>query len=578
MFSTEMALAQNKMMCSEITNNFCDQLWSRENNGNLVLGDRHFYFGKDEDTNVSYSTLLTIRKRYENIDQLPGILKDNEKYRSLLKEQVDHLSTERLSDKWDEKLQLIEMGIRFTQNAILQEEFFRQFPDLKNKKENEYTLEDKKKLTKMFYEFSSDFIDSNLKGSPEWSRVEKIFSKMKERVTTVLEGFNLSENLKDRLIKKIKSVELSFPYLDPKLLGVDSKCFQGESNAFYVLEQNKITICSGLLYTLKSEGTLSMIFAHELAHSIDLRTLRSEYFLKDSIMKALVDNVNEGELKSCKKWNTLFKEIDIQKESFQHDPVRISKLDQLSECLIDKSQLQPIDKSNIEKVAEHYAINERDNLSRRHKFSFLLSPKIERGGKEILNEVYLRPDLASKNFLFDVKEDSAASLSLEHLFHVHLLCDGSNDAPLNFDFLSFDEQERRFEQAIIKSSETKKFIYMKLFSLMGNESSGLTQFGLAKISGENFADWIASKAIALEIKDKSAEKQFEIVSEMGAAFCDAPEQKLEERFMLLEKKFSLEPHANNKRRRMSLFNKEIADIVGCELDQEVISGFGSCKL
>ncbi len=66
-----------------------------------------------------------------------------------------------------------------------------------------------------------------------------------------------------------------------------------------------------------------------------------------------------------------------------------------------------------------------------------------------------------------------------------------------------------------------------------------------------------------------------MASQMGAIFCDSFSNDPE--LMKIEKSFSFQQHGNNRVRRMSFFNEELAKQADCVRDEEVKEGYGSCE-
>lgn len=562
--------------CSKISDNFCAKLWAVGTDGNLEIKEsgEKLLFGKSPKSDLSLSNKMDYERLISSVDSMPVELKENKKFNELVAKLKDHLVKENPTKIWGEDLAIINWQIKNEVNQTARVAVESQFPEMKGKAEEDLNINQARELEKGQAILHDKMLEAKYKNDLNWLRVEKIFENARQNIQKVISQSSLPVEVKEKMKTKVGSVQLTLPYEDSHLLGADLSCGSTEVNAYYAPDYNKFTVCAGLFNSAQSTAILSMVISHELAHSVDGERITSEEFQRDPLANALRSmRNNRGEIKSCKDWNLYLKNkvFDVPEKGLRPSP-----LEEFNSCLIQKNDLKEFTNENLKIGIDYLSKTYISDYAHEHVFSKLATPTINKKGKEIPNEFYLRPDL--NNNPENGGKDYVSSPPFDYFFVYSYLCDGENDTPRDIASMKKEDRNQLYKESLDKMKVFGSTFFETLFSYCGNECSELTQFELSRPSGENFADWIASRAVPYTMGGMSVEEKLRFGEQMGALLCDKPEEMFDPDFMIEEKKASLEQHADKRIRRWSLFSPQIADLVNCQLDEATEKGFGQCKL
>lgn len=511
-------------------------------------------------------------------EKFPSLLKNNKKLKDLIERERTILKNESSTKKWKESLEEAMEDISKEIGKIITRRQDEIYPELENTKGQDLSNNDLEKLLTVNYEITNKILEAKYKESPQWKRIEKIYNSIKESFYKVIDQRNITTDLKNKLKSKIKSVDLSLPYSDPRLLSANLTCQSTENNAYYTPKYNKFTVCAGMMNAFQSDSTLTSVIAHELAHSIDPERQRSDKLNDLPLIQGILEESNNGEIKDCSKWNQFFSKVP---EIINSELVRpTDQMENFTRCLLpNKKELLPMDNKLMTELSFKFTDIQLSYFSTYNLFSQLATEKVFRKGKEISNEVYLNPvEMRRKSTGFLIPNNVIEEVSTEDFFVAAMKCDGKSKDPRIFNELSKEQKNKIFQESINRARDLNAMINKINFNETNNENGMLISERIADQSSENFADWMSAKVIADIMKSKDDKQKYQVAQEMVAVFCDEPENKFDDDFMILEKKYSRESHGNNKIRRLSYMNKEISTMLGCFRDEESIQGFGLCEL
>jgi hypothetical protein len=573
------ACEPSEITCPSISDSFCEELWKPGVDGNLKTRTGMLELGKSSKSDLSLVRKKDLNIFVEAVPRLPSYLKNRASLTGLISKLESHLEKENDTKVWSNELAAVMFQINTESESAASEEFLRLHPELKDKKESDYTPEEESQLGRFVLDMSNQILDAKYKEQPSWKQVESIYQNVREQLQAVIQETTLSQTIKDQMKAKVASVELTLPYTDPKLLGANGSCGVDEMNAFYMQSVNKFTVCAGILNSIDSLGALTMIIAHELAHSVDLSSQALDAFQKTPIAK-----INRklfqtsGPITSCAEWNKAFAEgafnLPVDATS-SIDPV----FDKFKSCLISKENLIPFSFQNVLPPVNYNTDMTISNFASANLFSLFTTPEVMKKGKLEANEFYMRPDIERfRDSGFAQPNDFVYSPSPTLYFTQLMLCGHGQDKPRDLKKLSEAERTSLFTTSINQTKFLMNSHLLQLYKTCGDECRELNNFNLSRSSGENFSDWMASRVATKVLKDKAPEVKLDFAKEMGTLFCDRPENSYDQNLMVNEKQFSKEVHADNRVRRWSLFSPQLSSELGCKIDPEKNKGFNQCEL
>lgn len=564
-------------LCSRLSDDFCRDLWSEKNLGNMKTRFGEIASGKSPKSDLTIVEKLNVAALVNAAPRFPLPLRSNKRYMQIIRSMEAHMKTENHSKIWEKKLDSLYSELNIVLELVIHEEFVKKYPHLKNKSQSVYTPVDWYNFIRLEEEFYTAMIREKIEGGPYWKRVEKIFAVVKKKTLMVIDRTHLSAEEKETLRSRIEAIELSLPFTDKELLGARGGCSKTEPGAFYNYYHKKITVCAGYFYGFQSDAVLTHLIAHEFAHALDLTQGAVNNFPEWPIGKAQLELLNhEAPVKSCRRWNE-FVTSGIWDMPEAITPATHGPYKEFKACLVRKDNLKPITLESLQSAATHMNDSYFSDLATHKTFSFLSTPKVQENGKLVDNFFYLRPDWkAMRDSYYSHTYLHTDGAPAAHFFVYSLLCDPEKDGPVDFAALPPEKRKERFVSAIEKAKSLSAGHLTRVLEKCGDECHSLVSFNLSRPSAENFADWVASKVTSLVMDDLAPGERKDFVSEVGALFCDRPEGAFDPVLMTAEKNFSREPHPENRVRRTSMITTEMAREAGCELEKD--QGNGRCQL
>lgn len=393
---------------------------------------------------------------------------------------------------------------------------------------------------------------------PDWKKAETQFLEVKNSLLEEIRTLpNLSDKTRREWLEQIETVKLLVPGSTDFLLEIDENCAKSEVNAFYSAEQHALTLCAGDFIA----GPALFTLAHELSHAIGenrnvfLATAESN-FEKD--LRVLGQDLCNGPALGCSPaWKKLKADLKSSKaltETIDHYSVEAEKL---KICL--QNQPIPDNPERLKKAALEAAHSSAryytTALSREHFFlSSIKSKTLDAEGNEFANEGYFNPCNGEEFSKLRLHAGSA----LKVFFLAEYQCNLKTDPIV------------RLKESIQLAEDLQRGIYEKTILMGGRLSSNrtLNSKGAALDTGEQFADWMASRVLARLIQKRSetsAEKITEIGSNL-ALLCDPPGiENLYRQEAEVEKQFDPEPHPLNSSRLRQIVSPPLEKALGCEV-------------
>ncbi len=588
LFISTNILAAESLTCSQLSDGFCKNLWSKDNLGNVTLSDGNTILqGNTASKLISNSAYLYYKKVVDRKCQLPEDLKSKLGVTCNGNTDADvlHALGEQLKIATDTKFELSRASIKSWNREfnrikkiyidavqdVADARIQSQYPELNQKDPNKLTEKEKGILSDFKYNFLRELMDSIYLNSPEWKRVQALFSKVQGEIVALVDSMGLDPESAEFMRSKVASVGLSLPYEDPRLIGADDNCSSTSINAFYNSFHHKFTICIGMLNTVSSDGSLFFLMAHEIAHSIDPSNLsRSLFKLRTPIAK-LVGNVFKTNANiPCDQWETS-KKVALAPTNYVYAlPASVSNVTQ---CLVDRSNINPITPESLSYAMQIITSSVMNSTASEQLYTMLSQKRIIEDGVEIDNGIYMDPQAqlarSSENLVIDYYSDG--ELNEGAVFVQELKC--LQQVPHKGEFVAFAE-------AMDTTAKIISAYYENESRYMGQNSHILKGFNISKPAGEDFADWVAFQIYPSFLRSiDTVENRRNALVSGQTIFCrPSGIEELATEKVNLEKKWSKMVHPLGRIRRMRFFTPEVAELVNCERDQAVEAAGSQCNV
>ncbi len=557
-----------KKTCAAITDNFCRDLWSTKNDGNLKVFDGQILSGKSPITGIDLSVVANDKALVDSVDKLPA---DTKKYLSpSIKKLADLLNNETKSPMWIFNYTKTKMAINNAMEKIANERFDKTNPTKIENNQNWTILESVKYETEKRKVFD-EITNAKYKDHPNWLRVEAAFVKSKELLLKNIETLGVPQNKINELKSKISSVELAIPSLNPGLIGT-KECASTEVNAYYWPVTNKFTVCAGYFNRYQSESSLIFIIAHELSHSIDSQKQAYEQWRKEAPISTKLDSLikSKNQTYSCKEWKNMNEELFLVKTDLN---VVKTPFDNLYNCFIGDVKSDEINLSSALALAQQEVKKEMEILVRENAFSKLVEKTQVIDNKIVDNQAYYRPDIQILGWRGHNEENNNKPADVTEIFMQSFYCflEDNKLTPKEYESSSQELKAKILEKAMEQTSKIKVADKLQYYSYCGKNCRSIISNNLFVDTSEKMADWLAIKAYPDYLKTLPAENRAEASALTTSLYCT---DGLKEADYSAEKLMAY--RAENRHRRISLYTPEISKILGCSVEagQE---GDSKCK-
>lgn len=564
-------LENNKKSCTAITDNFCKDLWSDKNSGNIKVFDGEILAGKSPLTGIDLSTIANDNALVASVDRLS---EDAKKHLSpSVKKLSVLLKNETKSPMWYFDYTRIKMSIKSAMENLATERF-EKINNVKVEEDTEWTVDKTIKYQTETRKIFDEVTYAKYKLHPNWLRVETAYVKAKDLLLKAIEKQDLPLEKKNELKAKVASVELTLPSLDPKLMG-SKECASTEVNAYYSAAANKFTVCAGYFNRYLSESSLVFIITHELGHSVDSEQQARDKWKKEaSIPKKLNSLINsKNQTYSCTEWKSMNEKSFILPPDFKNEK---SPLDNLYSCLRGDSKSEYSDLASVLSAVQKQVKIEIGKQVDLNVFSMLLDKNNKVDDEIITNESYYRPDIQKAGWLGYYEENVNRNVDNTEIFMQSFYCLLEDNKLTKVGFESAKEELRSsiIEKAIEQTSKIKVAEAIEYYRYCGKNCSGLTNDNLSVDISEKTADWLAVKSFPDYLKNVLPENREEASAVSTSLFCT---KALDDSDLTPEEKiFTLKKHPEGRHRRISLYSAEVSNVLGCSV-QTGEEGDSKCK-
>lgn len=566
--------------CSDLTDNLCDVLWSKERQGKLKVSDGAVMMGKSGKSDAAIERIEDLRALLASEPRLPADFK--KKAAPLLAKLRKLLAEEKDSKKWYRDLSNWYTEWQRAIDDTADERTEKRHPEFKKIKYQDLKIEQKAIYKRDDLELKDQILDAKYKGHPNWQRVERVFTQAREDVMEEIKKLKIPEAQRDELLAQMTSVKVTLPYLDPDRIGAKSDCASTTINAFYSRRHNAFTVCAGYFNTFQSDSALYFTVAHELAHAIDPQGSAQREFARSSwLANALKPLIGaRGPEIPCSQWEEI-----VEKAKAAAPPTQARSLDAMQplyDCLKPKGDLAPFSADSLKSAADRTAKKAVSGYASENAFTQLAQATLTKDGESLENEFYMRPDrlLASDrgNIFVALKQRDA---EIAEIFTQSLAC---AELPVGGEKVRYENAKREDRARIFDLAvrEAKTVIGARLldwYSYCGRNCSALVEDNLAVQADENFADWLANRAFSSFLaRKKNLRERREASGLATVGLCEEPGPKKDAPDLAAtEKEHSLAPHPDTRLRRLAIYDLQNAALVECQ-NREHAKGDKPCDL
>lgn len=549
--------------CSSLLENFCDDLYSQKNKGNLDIrtskGPLKARFG-NMPNGFSTAFYEYARAKADSADRLPKDLKarlDQSGYFGKLAALLDGKSPapKTLAEKIALERKVSEVGVIYNQafEDVSLARVEKAHPGFgSNNMPPRTWIRD---ADQVGADLSSEVSRITWEKSPVWKKVEKDYADIKKAYLEELKAMKgIGEDVRADWIARIRSVELQVPGADSN---GQEECATTEMNAFYSPATNRMVVCGGIATTTE----VAAVIGHELSHALDSNRSKRLYQTKSELWGALValrrQACDPGEVPTCPaNWPGIRDSL----------PALASKLEafepQVPEYLSCLQYKPPKMGKPPAKwlggTAVNFAKSQMSSLADSQALVVLTSKEtVKPDGTKETNPYYLNP--CGKSGFDESKMDLDR---LEPLFFtLEYLCGSTSASPA-------DKIRKSAEAAM----QLQSYVSASTIGMGGPFSNhpAMVEVGAAENPAERFADGMGFRVVARYLKQMdSVEDRRHTYLANSAFFCDPPSLAKEHPAETqAQKEFSFEPHSTGKQRRLETLIPAIRDAIGCQKDFE----------
>lgn len=568
------SVASSRVQCADISDRICNDLWSKEHKGFLKVSDGEIRVGVSPKSHLDVAVIEYWRSLVESEPYLPSDFRQT--VHPILTALAVDLAHEAGALAWKKRAAAHLYRWRNAIDDVAEARAIERAPSLKKLTEADLTFDQTVFKQRVANKLRAQIIEAQYLHHPNWLRVERVFAQVKQDLVAALASLNITLEQRQELAAKIQSVKLSLPYSDPDRLGLEESCSTTEKNAMYVQVHNAFSVCAGFFNSLASDTSLYRIMAHEISHSIDpIAFAKDQWRLHSPLshqLKRLIGS--HGKAIPCDEWANVIASVKSYRMS-----ARIEKYDSarqpLYDCFHPKSELNPFSLDSQKEISDMLARGAVSSDATVHHYLLAAQPTFIKEGVSKQNEFYLRPDriLISESDNTPTPHVTRGADPIE-IFTQSLLCDSR-------DFLKAPKTLRGqiFKDAIADAEAVMRVKVAEYLTYCGQNCEELVQFKMSFDSKEDFADWLASKAVTRNLERlKDQRSRREAISLMGVADCVAPGPENDApELALIEKSFSQEEHPDTRARRLSMFSLRNAELADCEMPPQE-QGFLKCDL
>ena len=568
-------------LCESLADDFCQTLWSSENQGNIRFADgTGLLYGARRADFISSARFIHLQKLAESRCRLPEDIKralgiaagapceadggerDLLSDLSLLLSQIDSARPgSGIVNPWAKSIDEIRWDFNHIISDAAYDRILGENPDIQDKFWKGYSAAEKKSFKSAYYDIKTEIMDAVYLSDPRWLAAVRLFEEAKADILAVLERMALDPDTKNIMRERINDVKISLPYEDPRKARSPPSCAEDDNNGYYNSLQNKVFLCMGKVNASHNEGALYGTIAHEIAHSIGPGVFLDGVFRQSPLVRLLGRIYESGGSLPCEKWEERKSAVFQPPSEIHQLPPGLSALDQ---CLADRSGLNDMTLEALDWAGQRQAEASMDNYARFYAFSYLTEPEILKNGALTENEAYLDPKLyeAERNEYFDSIYFLAGYFHPASVFVQEYKC-GLERPEMT--------EARAFAEALEETKRLNALYEYNFHSRLGVNSSWLAGFNLSRPSDEAFADWAAAKAAELKLQRmKSLQSRRDFVFSGMAVHCSPDRiESIAKDKAIIERKYSRSFYSPARARQLRGFTPQTAELLQCARGEDI---------
>ena len=476
---------------------------------------------------------------------------------SALLSNIDSMpQSQRAARRWKTDLNRLLSDFAYAAMDAAYERSLAKTPEAADKFWSDYSPAEKRAFYESLYDIKTEILDAIYLNDPDWLKILEAFGEVRADVLKALDQMDFAPETRRLMIEKISSIELSLPYEDPRTADSRPSCSESEDNGYYMPLANRFVICMGTVNISQNDGAFYGTMAHEIAHSIDPNVFLEDIFKKTALARLLSRVYDSSGSLPCGEWEREKAAAFAPFPEIYSLPPGLGAIDQ---CLADRSGLDDLNSSSLDYAGKRRSEMSMDSYASWNDFSYLTAPEIFKKGHLKANEFYLNPKLfaESENQYFE---------------SMYFLKGGSFHPPSVFvqEYKCRLLQPEANEEAVFAESleETKRLSAAYEYnrsSVLGRNSRSLAGFNLSRPSDEDFADYLADKAVEMKLQRiSSLESRRSFSLSRGASYCQPDSlERLAKNKILIEKRHSRSFHSPNIERQLKNFTQKKAELLQC---------------
>jgi hypothetical protein len=317
-----------------------------------------------------------------------------------------------------------------------------------------------------------------------WRAVESDFVRLKKHFLELITQLDIDDQLRTQWQKRVQQVRLVVPGAIEGL--ADEECITTKRNAFYYANLNVITVCAGFF----NSGDMEQVLAHELAHAIDVSTLRLQA-QRESELGRKLSEIKEGvcgpRTFDCNTWNNFRETYDKRLEDMSRFDVSMSDFHQ---CLKRGGSGRTASTRTIRSVAESTITERVSDLVSNGTLLRMVKYQIPLSDRSLTkNPYYLNP--CKYHPFADFNQTIDGEFTTLLFFTAAYSCgQGTSAAGLNSAVETATDMSKKLTEAVIR---------------MEGEYSpreSLQALGISSPPTERFADVVGSYILARSVAEE----------------------------------------------------------------------------
>jgi len=544
--------------CLELSDKYCQQLYSPENQGNLdgiQLGRT-----KNDIKYSKYYFLQAVEKSFKKQSKdiqfvltKNGIIKKIKNYiHRKFRQQVNQ--TDIYKDEWNGD-SIDELKIAFEQAAVARTE--KKIPGYIRQLVKDTSPESDMEYYRQLDLIWAEFFKVVWQDDPAWKEVEKKFEIVRqEYIQWNEQDSSITDDLRKFRNEQLKSLNLIIPgAATNRAFDINFRCGIDLDNAYYNSTRHQLTVCAGGF--VGNEPLLTI--AHEVGHSISNGRRIHKYVESSPFgqrFSKLWYEIQKGNHLTCEQWSTFKK--DLEKEINEMPPYNFEDKKFLSQ-FITKNLREIPKESELSRITARLSKRTLNEGIRNNTISRIIKKDtVLESGRSIRNAAYLNPEALIRWSLLPNTMFSP-SAHLDHFFTQEYNC-------------LFNEKKLPATKALEDSlNESRALIGQtwKMLLTVGGPFSFINDAideDFAQDIEEDVVDSYASTVVARLLKKlASIEDRRSLFLRSTASYCDPISfRQLYPAETNILHKFTNALHSIGQDRRKKLLTEDVKPLLQCE--------------